>query len=115
MAKYSYHIRREFLELPGERHEELMAATKLIWWSCTFVRYAAALVLPLAVPIGLVLGIRALFPALPSMARILVVVFALLAMYFGPKLILRFTQNVTLNSMQGACLRLFAKQRSHAG
>lgn len=115
MAKYPYRIRREYLELPGERHEELIAATKLTWWSCTFVRYAAALVLPLLVPIGLILGIRALFPALPSMGRILIAVFALLPLYFGPKLILRLTQNVTLNSMQGACLRLFAKQRSHAG
>lgn len=115
MAKYPYRIRREFLELPGERHEELIAATKMTWWSCGFVRYSAAVVIPLVAPIGLALGIRALFPALPTMGRVLVVVFAVLSMYVGPKLILRFTQNATLNSMQGACLRLFAKQRSHAG
>jgi hypothetical protein len=52
MAKYEYRVRREFLELPGKRHDELMAASKLAWYSCSFAIYAGTALLPLGVIFG---------------------------------------------------------------
>jgi hypothetical protein len=115
MAKYEYRVRREFLELPGQRHDELIAASRPAWYSCSIAIYAGAALLPLCFAIGLALAMRTLLSPLPKSVGVGFAVSVIFILYFGPKFLLRLSKHTTFRCMQAACLRLFAKQRARPG
>jgi hypothetical protein len=115
MAKYEYRVRREFLELPEQRHDELIVASKPAWYSCSIAIYAGAALLPLCFAIGLALAMRTLLSPLPKSVGIAFTVGVVFILYFGPKFLFRLSKHTTLHCMQAACLRLFAKQRARSG
>ena len=114
-AKHPFRLRRDYVELPDARHDELMEASKTTWRPCFVALTLGALFLPLVGAFAIAFGVHALFPALPTFARASLAGGGMLLMYLGPKVLLRRIGSTKLNCIQAASFRLFVKARQLSG